>query len=208
MVILQYAKDVEIKMIDKIEKKLIESAIRVVRDGEGCLFVIKQNALDYEPLIKNDLEPFSIFEDTVQKRLDILAKTDGACIINDKGQLVGYGMRINSQNTLNGYGTRHSAAYSSSLKGNIAVLGSQESKKIRIFKEGKMIMQIDALEKNIDTSKAVNILESVGVGALGTLGIGILGITGLALIPGIILFGSSHFIIKYLANKEKQNANM
>ena len=191
-------------MIDKIEQKLIDSAIRVVKSGEGCLFVIKVNKVKCEPLMKNDLiEPFSIFKDFYQKRLDILAKLDGACIVNSKGELINYGMKINQTKSFLGYGTRHSAGYSTSLDGNISILGSQESKKVRIFKEGKLVMQIDTLEKNIEskTKHAVNILESIGVGALGTIGAGMFVPVGIALIPGIIIFGSSHYLIKQLLSK-------
>jgi DNA integrity scanning protein DisA with diadenylate cyclase activity len=183
-----------------IEKKLIDSAIRIIKEGEGCLFVIKKGDLSYEPLMVNDFKPFSIFEDIYQKRMDILAKVDGACIINDKGELIAYGMRINSTMSFTGFGTRHSAAYTASY-GNLAILGSQENKKVRIFKEGRIIMQIDALEKGIEqqTGNAVSILESVGVGTLGAIGAGLMLPTlGITLIPGILVFGSSHFIAKYI----------
>jgi len=192
------------EMLEKIEHKLIDSAIRVVKDGEGCLYVIQLSGLDYESLIKNDFEKFSIFEEVHQKRLDILAKTDGACIINNEGELVGYGAKINNTQAFEGYGTRHAAAFSASLIGNIAILGSQENKKIRIFKEGKLVMQIDTLEKGIEqeTGKAVNLLESVGIGALSTLGAGLLfPAVAVAILPGILIFGSTHFIIKSIFKK-------
>jgi len=193
-------------MIEKIEQKLIDSAIRVIKDGEGCLYIIKLKELDCEPLVKNDLpESFSIFDDANQKRLDILAKTDGACIINEKGELISYGMKINNTKSFEGYGCRHSAGFSASLLGNISILGSQENKKVRIFKEGKLILQIDAMEKDIEskTGKAVNILESIGAGAITTLGVGIIGVTGIALLPGILIFGSSHYLIRSLLDNSK-----
>ena len=193
-------------MIDKIEQKLIESAIRVVKDGEGCLFIIKINdTLSCEPLLKNDLtEPFSIFEDFYQKRLDILAKIDGACIVTIDGNLQSYGMKINKTKSFIGFGTRHSAAYSASIDGNISILGSQESKKVRIFKRGKLIMQLDVLEKGIEnrTRTAVTLLESIGVGTIGTIGAGMLFPIGIALIPGILIFGSSHYLIKSLLKRD------
>jgi len=194
------------KEIEKrIEKILIDSALRVIKSGEGCLFIIKHNGIGvgYELLIINDLKkPFSIFEEKHQKRMDILAKLDGACII-DKGKLIAYGARIKDVRTFHGFGTRNSAAYTASLKGNTAILGSQESKKVRIFKNGVVVMQIDALERGIEskTSQAVSILESVGAGTIGAIGTGILLPTaGVTLLPGIIVFGSSHWILKYLIN--------
>jgi len=191
--------------IKSIEQKLIDSAIRVVKSGEGCLYVIKLGELDHEPMIINDLpEPFSIFEDFYQKRLDILAKLDGACIIDKDGMLIAHSIKINNTKSFSGFGCRHSAAYTASLKGNTAILGSQENKKVKIFREGKMIMQIDVLEKDIEkkTGEAVNILESIGIGALSTLGAGMLiPAAGVALLPGILIFGSSHFLVKSLLNR-------
>ena len=64
-------------------------------------------------------------------------------------------------------------------------------------------MQIDALETGIEhkTSQAVGLLESIGIGALGTIGAGlIIPATAIAIIPGILIFGSSHFLLKHLLN--------
>ena len=66
---------------------------------------------------------------------------------------------------------------------------------------GKMIMQLDALEKNVekDISEAVHVLESVGAGALGAIGTSLLvpGL-GIALLPGIVFFGSAYYLGKLL----------
>jgi DNA integrity scanning protein DisA with diadenylate cyclase activity len=192
-------------MIDKIEKALIDSAIRIVKDGEGCLYVIKLGELSHEPLVKNDLEKFSIFEESNQKRMDILAKVDGACIIDKEGYLIAYGQKINDTRAFDGYGTRHSAGFTATLTGNISILGSQESKKVKIFKNGQMLMQLDILEKDIEkrTGEAANLLESIGAGAGATILANIaFPIAAVAIIPGILIFGSSHFIIKTLLNKK------
>ena len=102
------------------------------------------------------------------------------------------------------FGTRHSAALSGSAKGNLVVLVSQEDMKVKILKNGKMIMQIDALQKGIDkeVSQAVNLLESVGAGTLGTLGTGLLVPSlGLAFLPGILVFGSAYYLGKLIHGK-------
>jgi len=194
--------------IDKIEQALIDSAIRIIKEGEGCLYVIKHDniSLDCEPLISNDLQkPFSIFDSTNQKRMDILAKTDGACIVDKDGMFIAYGMHINKTKVFKGWGCRHAAAYTASLKGNICILGSQESKKIKIFKGGKLIMQIDALEKGIEkkTHEAVNILSSIGVGSLTSLGVAAIApALAIAIVPGILVFGGTHYLVKLLKNKK------
>ncbi len=129
---------------------------------------------------------------------------DGAIIINSQGVVVQYGAKIESKKTFKGYGTRHSAAYSASQMPNtFAILVSQEEKKIKIFKQGKMIVQIDALQKEVQkqVSKANKILESIGVGTLSTIGVSALAPTiGIAIVPGIVLFGVPYYLFrKYLA---------
>jgi hypothetical protein len=53
---------------------------------------------------------------------------------------------------------------------------SEEDKKVRIFKAGKMVMQIDPFQKGVEKSvpEAVNVLESVGAGTIGAIGTSIL----------------------------------
>jgi hypothetical protein len=89
-------------------------------------------------------------------------------------------------------------------------MSSEEDKKVRIFKDGKLIMQIDALEKNIETKtkEVVSILESIGAGTLGAVGVGIFApAIGLSIIPGILIFGTSHYVFKFvgqLLGKDKK----
>jgi hypothetical protein len=89
------------------------------------------------------------------------------------------------------------------MNGNLAVLSSEEDHKIRVFKDGHLIMQLDPYEKGIEkkTHEAVNIMESIGVATLGVISTSIMVPTlGLTLIPGIIIFGSAHYLLKSLAN--------
>jgi len=68
-----------------------------------------------------------------------------------------------------------------------------------------MIMPIDALQKNVEksVSNAAGILESIGIGTIGTIGTGLLAPSlGIALLPGVILFGSAYYLLKYLGKKE------
>ncbi|MBI2110741.1 DNA integrity scanning protein DisA nucleotide-binding domain protein [Candidatus Woesearchaeota archaeon] len=109
--------------------------------------------------------------------------------------------------TFTGFGTRHAAAYTASLHDNTSILTSEEDKKIRVFKNGKLVMQLDPFAKNIErhTKEAVNILESIGAGSIATIGTSILAPTlGVTLIPGIVIFGSGYYLIKMLKKKMKQ----
>jgi hypothetical protein len=130
---------------------------------------------------------------------------DGAVIIDKNGFMKAYGVMIKSTKTFKNFGTRHSAALTaSSIKGNLVVIISEEDKKLRILKDGKMIMQIDALQKDVEKSVplAVNLLESVGAGAIGAIGTSLLiPALGITLIPGIIVFGSAYYLGKLLSNK-------
>ncbi|MEM4181745.1 MAG: DNA integrity scanning protein DisA nucleotide-binding domain protein [Candidatus Pacearchaeota archaeon] len=199
--------DRSIKKIKKIEELLISVGIDIAKKGEGALFVVSDNC-KYKKMLKQRFEPFSIFEPGAKKILLSLAIIDGAVIINKEGMVVDYGAKIESKRVFREYGTRHAAAYSASLeKDSLSVLISQEEKKIKIFRQGKITVQIDALEKNVEKKvrEANEILESVGVGTLSTIGVSALAPgLGIAVVPGIILLGVPYYFFKkYIKNKFK-----
>ncbi len=188
--------------LKKLEEEIIRIGLKIAKRGEGALFVIGQ--IDYNPLVTQSVPPFKVVENP--KLLESLALMDGAIIIDENGFMRSYGVMVKSTKTFLNFGTRHSAAMTASKGNNIAILVSEEDKKVRIFRDEKMIMQIDALEKNVEqsVSNAVNLLESVGAGALGAIGTGILVPTlGLAMLPGIVIFGSAYYLTKLLTNKFK-----
>lgn len=187
----------------KIQKLLIEICLKIAKRGEGALFVIGN--VEYKPLVEQKVPEFSIFDNP--KLLESLALMDGAIIIDKNGYMKAYGVMIKSHRIFKNFGTRHSAAISASKDGNLVILVSEEDKKIRILQNRKMIMQIDALQRNIEKSipEAVGILESVGVGTVGTIGAGILAPgLGLALLPGIIIFGSAYYLGVMIHKKIKK----
>lgn len=183
----------------KIEEILIKVGIEVAKKNEGALFVISDKC-KYKKLLKQKIEPFSIFEAGARKLLLSIAMIDGAVVVNSSGVVMDYGAKIEAKKVFRGYGTRHSAAYSASLQGEtVAILVSQEDKKVKIFKKGKLIVQIDALEKDVEkhVSDANKVLESVGVGTLTTIGVATLAPSlGIAVVPGIILFGIPYYLIR------------
>ena len=184
----------------KLEEVLIQVGLRIAKRGEGALFVIGN--VSYEPLVEQSVPPFQIVDNP--KLLESLALMDGAVVISKSGVLNAYGVRIKSAKVFRNFGTRHSAALGASRGGNLVVLVSEEDKKIKILQNEKMLMQIDALQKNIEqsVSGAVKILESVGAGTLGTIGTSLLVPTlGIALLPGIVVFGSAYYLGRYLIEK-------
>jgi DNA integrity scanning protein DisA with diadenylate cyclase activity len=186
------------RIIKKVQQKVLEAAIELARKGEGALFVIGNN-VSYSSLIKQKMQKFSVFDDGARKMLVSLATIDGAMIINSNGEVIAYGAMIKKARPVIGYGTRHAAASAASKDGNIAILCSEEERKVKIFKEGKFVLQMDALQKNIEKEipEVTALLESVGAGLIGTIGVAALApALGITLLPGVIIFGASYFAIK------------
>ena len=184
----------------KIEELDIDVGLKIAKRGEGALFVVGN--IEYKPLVEQEVPPFNAFKNP--KLLESLAIMDGAVILDQKGIVKAYGAMVKSNKIFKNFGTRHSAAISASKNGNIVVIISEEDKKIRILKNGKVVMQVDALQKDIekDVSKAVELLESVGAGTVGAVGAGILAPgLGIALLPGIMIFGSAYYLAKLLRKK-------
>ncbi len=188
------------KNFEKLEETLIQVGLRIAKRGEGALFVVGE--IEYTPMINQSVPPFKAIENP--KLLESLALMDGAVIINKKGFVSAYGVKIKSTKIFKNFGTRHSAGLSAAVGENLVVIISEEDKKIKILKKGKMIMQIDALQKNVEqnVSYAVKILETVGAGAVGTIGTSLLLPTlGIAILPGIILFGSAYYLGKLIKKR-------
>lgn len=193
------------KTLKQLEEVLIQVGLRIAKRGEGALFVVGD--VEYKTLIDQTVPPFKVIDNP--KLLESLALMDGAILIDDKGMLKAYGAMIKSTTTFKNFGTRHSAGLTASnyKKSNLVLIVSEEDRKIRILKHGKMIMQIDALQKNVESSvgDAINVLEGVGAGTIGVLGTSILAPTaGLAFLPGVVIFGSGYYLIKLLHKKMKE----
>ncbi|MFH1802411.1 MAG: DNA integrity scanning protein DisA nucleotide-binding domain protein [archaeon] len=180
----------------ELQEFLIQVSIKIAKRNDGAIFAVG-GKVNHKPLVEQTVPPFSVRANP--KLLESLALMDGAIIINEKGILVAYGTMIKSTKVYHNFGTRHSAAISASKQAELVVMVSEEDKKVRIFKAGKMVMQLDPFEKNVENSipAAVQILESVGAGAIGAIGTTLLVPTlGIALLPGIVLFGSAYYVTK------------
>ena len=192
--------------LKQIEEKILKISIEIAREGNGALFVIGKD-VQYERLIKQKFGPLNIFESGAEKILKGLAVIDGAVVIDWEGNLVDYGALIKNTKPFIGFGTRHAAAVTSSKGGNVSILVSEEEKKVKVFRDGKYLMQVDSLQKNVETEIPLmsKILESTGAGVIGTIGTVALAPTlGVALIPGIVLFGGSYFAIKSFLESHKK----
>lgn len=192
--------------IQEIEEKIIKISIELAQAGDGALFIIGEG-IKYDKLIEKKFDSLNLFDKGAEKILKGLAVIDGAIIISKEGDIIDYGVMIKNSKPFVGFGTRHAAAMTASKNNNIAILVSEEERKVKVFKDGKYLMQIDALQKNIkkDASFASKILESTGAGVIGTIGAVTLAPTlGVALIPGIVVFGGSYYAIKSFLDKTKR----
>jgi len=195
------------RCIRKIEEKLIKIGIDIAREKEGALFVLTTGRTpDYKYLVKQSVKPFNILSNKDDKLLESLATIDGAVIISNDGMLTAYGVMIKTTRTFKGFGTRHAAAISASQGKNICILISEEQQKIKLFRNGRYIMQIDALEKGIENKveRITTLFESLGAGFIGTIGAAVLApALGIALIPGVIIFGGGYYAIKKIMQRAK-----
>ena len=192
--------------LKKIEEKILKVAIEIAREGQGALLVIGKD-VRYERLIKQKFGKLNIFEEGAEKVLKGLAVIDGAVVIDLEGNLTDYGVLIKNSMPFVGFGTRHAAAMTASKGKNIAILVSEEERKVKVFQNGKYLMQIDSLQKNVEKNIPLmsKILESTGAGVIGTIGtVAVVPTLGIALIPGIILFGGSYFAIKSFLEKYRK----
>jgi DNA integrity scanning protein DisA with diadenylate cyclase activity len=193
----------KIKELKALQETLIQVGLRIAKRGEGALFVIGE--VEYSLLVDQTVPPFKIIENP--KLLESLALMDGAVIVDKEGIMRAYGAMIKTTKTYKNFGTRHSAGLTAAQGDNLVVIISEEDRKIRILKKGKLIMQIDALQKNVEKTipQAVDLLESIGAGAIGTIGTTLLiPALGITLLPGIIVFGSAYFLGKFLTKRFKK----
>ena len=184
-----------------MEKDLVKVAIgyasEFARDGKGSLFVISDTSISdqYDLLYGKFVRPFSFADPKNRPVIRALASLDGALVVR-KGKVVDAGARIKAKERFRGHGTRHSAAFSiSKTRGVVSVLSSEEDRKVRIFKNGRLYVEMDPYTKNkvsvmekiaeIVTNNDASVLASAGLASAA------LGINPLA---AIFVFAGSYVI--------------
>ena len=134
---------------EEIYNFLLELSQEIARKKLGALFVIAEKTDFkgiYEPLYPQLAAGHRISEKGSKELMLKLAELDGAFLVGDEGTLVAFGARINKSKALPGYGTKHAAAVgiTSYIKNSCAILVSEETGWIKVFKKGQQIIEMDS----------------------------------------------------------------
>ncbi len=151
---LTKVKGIEHGVIDSILEIAMELG-REGRDGQrvGALFVLgdakdvleKSTQLSYNPF---EHHPLTIYDKQIKEMLKEYSRLDGAFVVSGRGEILSAHRLLEiSKDELEvpkGLGARHTAAASiTKLTDAVAIVVSKSSGLVRIFKEGKIIFEID-----------------------------------------------------------------
>ncbi len=136
---------------EEVYNIVLELAKDIARETMGALFVIgpkKKFHGTYEPLYPEIIKGHYLHEKGMRIIIEKLAELDGAFLIAEDGELLAFGARIRKAASIPGYGTRHAAAagITMTLPEATAIVVSEEVSWIRVFQEGKIILEMDSSE--------------------------------------------------------------
>jgi|SRR3989338_2314905 len=141
---------------ERVYNLILEISKNLADQKKGALFVLapKEKLTNiYECLYPKILSNHSIFDKGAKALIEKLAELDGAFLLSHYGELVAYGARIKKSIPIKGYGTKHAAAsgITQKIKGSTAILVSEETNWIKIFREGRIILEMDGTKKSPPT---------------------------------------------------------
>ncbi len=127
---------------------LLEIGKRIAKQRKGALFVVtSRNKFKgvYEQLFPQVHIPYSIDKKGIGAIIEKLATLDGATLVSSDGKVVAYGVRLKFSKAVKGFGTRHAAAsgITNAIKNSTAILVSEEVNWIKVFKNGRLILEMD-----------------------------------------------------------------
>lgn len=176
---------------------LLDISKEIGRKKLGALFIIakrgKFQTKLYELLYPQAIAKTSILDKGAKELIIKLAELDGSFLIAEDGRIVAFGARIKKSKALPGYGTKHAAAVgiTSHLKNSTAILVSEETQWIKVFKTGKIILEIDsskALSSSVN-HKVLTFLTDNDTALLATAGASaaIMGLIPIVIVSGTYL---------------------
>lgn len=136
---------------EEVYNTILEMSKDIARKNLGALFVIApKNKFrgTYEPLYPELVKGHYLNEKGIKIIIEKLAELDGAFIIAEDGELITFGARIKKSASIPGYGTRHAAAagITITLPEATAICVSEEVAWIRVFQNGKILLEMDSSE--------------------------------------------------------------
>jgi len=140
--VLSYVIDLAIELgYEGVEGKSI-GAIFVIGDSDNVMKLSRP--ISYDPFEKSYA---NIMDENARSAIKALAKLDGAFVINNDGQIIAASRYLdaptNGIDIPKGLGARHISAASMTKNTNaIAVVLSETDKKVRLFKDGKLMAEI------------------------------------------------------------------
>lgn len=194
----------------KVYEKVISISKKIAKKKEGALFIIskeKELKNTYELLYPQLIKRRKLQEVGMDHVLEKLSTLDGATIITPKGKILAYGAKINKTKAVQGYGTRHAAASGITKRAidSTAILVSEESGWIKIFQNGKVILETDSQENPMSIQeKIVSFLTDKDTALLTAAGAST-AIIGSAAVAPVLVVGGTYLAIKTAAGVIKKN---
>tara|TARA_Y100000310_G_C20614508_1_gene779894 strand:+ start:282 stop:884 length:603 start_codon:yes stop_codon:yes gene_type:complete len=195
---------------NKVYEEVLTISKRLARKKEGALFIISRERdlkRTYELLYPQLVKKRSLHEEGMHHVLEKLSTLDGATILTPRGKILAYGAKINKTRAVQGYGTRHAAASGITRKArdSTAILVSEESGWIRIFQNGKVVLETDAEENPRSVQeKVVSFLTDKDTALLTAAGAST-AIIGSAAVAPVLVVGGTYLAIKTAAGVIKKN---
>ncbi len=182
----------------EVMRVILNVSKSLAKQNEGALFIVA----DREKIAGNYRLHYPALQfggNILSKGMDAvvekLATLDGAVILTPEGELIAYGSRILKSETLLGFGTRHAAARGITRFDNsfTAVLVSEESGWIKVFQNGDVVLETDAVEIEPSTLEKVSrFLASHDMALLASAGIAAATVGA----PAVLIVGGAYMIVR------------
>lgn len=196
----------------KVYEEVLHIAKQIARTKNGALFVLgeeKKLKKHYHLLFPQVFKENTLQEEGMSKVIAKLSTLDGAVLISYSGRIIAYGAKITLSKPIQGYGTKHAAAagVTEQIPDATAILVSEESNWIKIFQEGKIIMEMDSEDNPKSLEDKIISFLSEGDTALLTAGGVSAAILGGAAVAPIMIVGGTYLAIKTATGFIKRNWN-
>lgn len=162
---------------ERVYNALLDISKNLAQQKKGALFIIAQKENfngTYDCLYPKMLSTHHLFDKGAKELIQKLAELDGAFLLSHYGELVAFGARIKNSIPLKGHGTKHAAAtgITKKIKDSTAILVSEETNWIKVFRNGAIILEMDGTkdQPKTTTSKILSFLTDNDTALITTAG--------------------------------------